>query len=78
MEIAATKTNVRFAAGILAVVGLVVISGCSAIGVGGPEPVDPTTSATPTKLFPDDLQAACKGRQCRGRPPMPRRRRRTR
>jgi len=61
MEIAATKTIVRCAAGMLAVAGLVVISGCSAIGVGGPAPLDPTTSATPTKLFPDDLQAACKG-----------------
>ncbi|MDT5002638.1 MAG: hypothetical protein QOK12_4743, partial [Mycobacterium sp.] len=61
MEIPATKTIVRSAAGTLAVVGLVVIFGCSAIGFGGPVPLDPTTSATPIKLFPDDLQAACKG-----------------
>jgi hypothetical protein len=61
MEIAATKTIVRFAAGTVAVAGIVVISGCSAIGVGGPAPVDPSTSATQTELFPDDLQAACKG-----------------
>jgi hypothetical protein len=61
MENGATNTIVRFAAGMLAVAGLVVISGCSVIGVGGPVPVDPTTAPTPTKLVPDDLQAACKG-----------------
>jgi hypothetical protein len=69
MEIAATKTIVRFAAGMLAVAGLVVISGCSVIGLGGPRPVAPAMSTAPSasatataaKLFLDDLQAACKG-----------------
>ena len=63
MKTAATKTI----AGMLALSGLVVVSGCSIIGLGGgPMPVAPTmstapSSATSAKLFPDDLQAACKG-----------------
>jgi len=63
MKTAATKTIV----GMLATAGLLVTSGCSTIGLGGPVPVvpamsaAPSTSTTPAKLFADDLQAACKG-----------------
>jgi hypothetical protein len=67
MRIATTKSIVGFTAGMLVVVGLTVVSGCSVIGIGGPKPVAPTmstapgTSATAAKLFPDDLKAACQG-----------------
>ncbi|MDT5066800.1 MAG: hypothetical protein QOK02_2955 [Mycobacterium sp.] len=71
MEIAAAKTIVGFAGGVLVVAGLVVTSGCSTIGVGAPASTGVASSTMPattmpattmpTKLFPDDLQAACKG-----------------
>jgi len=41
MEIAATKTIARFVASMLAVAGLVVISGCSAIESAAPRPLTP-------------------------------------
>ena len=63
MEIAAAKTIL----GMLGLAGLVVVSGCSTLGIGGLKPAAPTMSTAPptsspaAKLFPDDLQAACKG-----------------